>query len=62
MMAINLGPHAGYIIASYVVFFVVLVGLVVWIRLDGRSQLRQLADLNARGIRRRSAAADKEDA
>jgi heme exporter protein D len=48
--------HAGFILAAYLVTVVVLVGMVVWIVSDGRQQRRRLADLEARGIRRRSAA------
>jgi len=48
-------PHGGFILAAYLVTAVVLVGLAVWIILDGRTQRRRLADLDARGIRRRSA-------
>ncbi len=48
-------PHAGFIIASYLVTAAVLIGLVGWIVLDGRLQRRRLAELEARGIRRRSA-------
>ncbi len=48
-------PHAGFIIAAYMVTLVVLVVLVAWIVLDGRLQRRRLAELEARGIRRRSA-------
>ena len=47
--------HAGFILAAYLVTVVVLAGLVVWIIGDGRQQKRRLADLEARGIRRRSA-------
>ena len=46
--------HAGYIAAAYIVTAVVLVALAAWIILDGRAQRRRLADLEARGIRRRS--------
>ena len=46
--------HAGYIIASYLVTVVVLVAVVAWIVLDGRLQRRRLAELEARGVRRRS--------
>lgn len=49
-----LGPHAGFIIVAYAVFFAAVAGLVVWIVVDGRRLARQLADLEARGIRRRS--------
>lgn len=47
--------HAGYIAAAYIVSAIVLVALAAWIILDGRAQRRRLADLEARGIRRRSA-------
>jgi heme exporter protein D len=47
--------HAGFIIAAYLVTLVVLVILVAWIVLDGRLQKRRLAELEARGVRRRSA-------
>jgi heme exporter protein D len=49
------GNHGGFIFAAYVVFVAVLVGLVAWIMIDGRALKRRLADLEARGIRRRSA-------
>ena len=49
------GAHAGFILAAYAVTAVVLVGMVAWIVLDGRSQRRRIADLESRGIRRRSA-------
>jgi heme exporter protein D len=50
-----MAPHAGFIVASYLVTFVVTVGMIVWIVLDGRLQKRRLAELEARGVRRRSA-------
>ncbi|MEJ0097602.1 MAG: heme exporter protein CcmD [Bauldia sp.] len=46
--------HAGFIIAAYVLTAVVLAGLVAWVLADGRRQRRRLAELEARGIRRRS--------
>jgi heme exporter protein D len=51
----NLGPHAGFIIAAYATAFAVLAILVGWIIADHRSQTRTLGDLEARGIVRRSA-------
>ena len=54
MMIVDLGPHAGFIVASYAIFFAVVVGLVVWVIRDGAAQRRALADLEARGVRRRS--------
>jgi heme exporter protein D len=49
-----LGPHAGFIFASYGIVVAVIAGLVLWVTLDGRGRRRELADLEARGIRRRS--------
>jgi heme exporter protein D len=51
----NLGPHAGFIIAAYATAFSVLAILIGWIIADHRSQTRTLGDLEARGIVRRSA-------
>ena len=47
--------HAGFIIAAYALAILVLAGMIAWIMLDGRAQRRRIADLEARGIRRRSA-------
>jgi heme exporter protein D len=47
--------HAGFIVAAYLVTALVLAGLVGWIVMDGRALRRRLAELEARGIRRRSA-------
>ena len=49
-----LGNHAGFIVAAYLAAAAVLTGLAVWIVVDGRAVRRRLADLEARGIRRRS--------
>jgi heme exporter protein D len=49
-----LGPHAGFILAAYGAVAAVIVGLVVWVVLDGRLQRQRLERLEARGIRRRS--------
>ena len=51
----ELGNHAGFIIAAYLATAIVLAGLISWVLLDGRALRRQLADLEARGVRRRSA-------
>jgi heme exporter protein D len=53
----DLGPHAFFIWASYAVAAVVLGALMVWLWADGRRYRRRLAELEARGIRRRSASA-----
>jgi heme exporter protein D len=53
-----LGNHGGFVVAAYLVAVAVLVSLIVWVVLDGRALKRQLADLEARGIRRRSTKGD----
>ncbi len=50
----DLGPHAAYIWASYAIAAAILAGLVAWFWFDNRRQHRALADLEARGVRRRS--------
>jgi len=47
--------EAGFVAAAYIVTALVLAGLFVWIVADGRSLAHRLAELEARGIRRRSA-------
>ncbi len=47
--------HAAFIIAAYAATVIVLVALVGWVWFDGRALRRRLADLDARGIKRRSA-------
>jgi heme exporter protein D len=51
----GLGPHAAFIWASYAATVLVIGGLIVWLVLDGRHQQRALKDLEARGVKRRSA-------
>jgi heme exporter protein D len=43
-----------YVIAAYGVVAIVLIGLIAWVMFDGRKRAAELADLEARGIRRRS--------
>jgi heme exporter protein CcmD len=52
---LDLGPHATFIWASYALFLLVLGALATWLVLEGRRQERALADLEARGIKRRAA-------
>ncbi len=51
-----MSPHTGFIVAAYAVTAATLVALVLWVALDARAQRRRLAELEARGVRRRSAA------
>jgi heme exporter protein CcmD len=46
--------HAAYVTAAYLVSALALVGLMVWILVDQRSQKRALEDLEKRGVRRRA--------
>ena len=52
-----LGPHAIFIIAAYGATFLAVAALAAFITADDRKQRRLLAELEARGIRRRSAEA-----
>jgi heme exporter protein D len=51
----DLGPHAVFIWAAYAVMTVAVAGLTIGIVLDDRKQKRLLAELEKRGVRRRSA-------
>ena len=46
--------HDLYVAAAYGITVVVLAGLIGWIWLDQRARRRELAELEAAGIRRRS--------
>ena len=50
----DLGPHAGFIIAAYAIAALVVLGLIAWVLADYAAQRRLLADLEARGMTRRS--------
>jgi heme exporter protein D len=49
-----MSAHALYVAAAYAATVVVLAGLVGWILLDQRARRKELAELEASGIRRRS--------
>jgi heme exporter protein D len=46
--------HLGYILAAYLATAIVLLGMVAFVALDLRSVRRQLAQLEEKGLRRRS--------
>lgn len=50
----DLGPHAAFIIAAYAMAALVVIGLIAWVLADHAAQRRLLADLEARGVTRRS--------
>lgn len=55
---LGLGPHAGFILASYGVTVAVILGLIAWVLVDYRRQKALVADLEARGGGRRTARED----
>jgi heme exporter protein D len=52
----DLGPHAAFIWSSYAVTAIVLAALLTWLIWDGKRHRQRLADLESRGVRRRSGA------
>jgi heme exporter protein D len=54
--------HLPFIVGAYVAATIVIASLIVWIMLDYRAQRRALADLEMRGVSRRSAPASAEGA
>lgn len=51
---IDLGPHAIFIISAYSGVTIVTLGLILWVLLNSKKQQSRLADLDARGFKRRS--------
>jgi heme exporter protein D len=54
-MIAALGPYAGFIVLSYGAAALAALGLTLWVVLDHRRLRNTLADLEARGLTRRSA-------
>jgi heme exporter protein D len=50
----DLGPHAAFIVTAYGLAALIVGAMIAWITLDHRRQTRSLADLEARGVTRRS--------
>ena len=50
----DLGPHASFIVAAYVVVVAVVTALTFWVIADYRRQRATLAELEAAGVVRRS--------
>jgi heme exporter protein D len=59
MNAVN---HMGFIVASYAAAVAIVGVLIAWVTLDYRKQRLRLADLEMRGVTRRSAPARSEPA
>ncbi len=53
-MTVDLGPHAFFIAAAYAATALVVGGLILRAVIDHRAQVRALAELEARGVTRRS--------
>ncbi len=51
--------HALYVTAAYGVSALAIAGLIAWALLDSRARRREMAELEAGGVRRRS---DRKDA
>ena len=49
-----MNPHALYVTAAYAITALALAGLIGWILFDQRARKRELAELEAAGVRRRS--------
>jgi heme exporter protein D len=50
----DLGPHADFIVAAYAAAAIIVGVLVLWVFADYRSLERSIAELEARGAKRRS--------
>jgi heme exporter protein D len=57
----GLGAHTDFVVAAYAVALAVILGLLAWIVLDHGRQRRVLAELEARGVRRRARNADRAE-
>jgi heme exporter protein D len=53
-LAMDLGPHAAFIVVAYLVATAIMAALVAWVVGDYRRQLRILHELEAGGVTRRS--------
>jgi heme exporter protein D len=58
----NAANHVGFIVASYAAAVAIVGALMAWVTLDYRTQRLRLADLEMRGVTRRSAPARSEPA
>jgi heme exporter protein D len=56
----NLGPHAAFIVTAYAAATAIVAALIAWVALDRRHLTRELEELEARGLTRRSQRAGEE--
>jgi heme exporter protein D len=59
-MSASLGPYAGFIVAAYLSALVIIAMLIAWIILDRRNLLRLIAEMEKRGMGRRSRHGEKQ--
>lgn len=57
----DLGPHAGFIIASYAICAAIVAGLVLWVRTDKARLEKTLDDLAEQGVGRSRRSSDPAD-
>jgi len=50
----GLGPYAAFIVGAYGAAALIVTAMVAWVVIDHRRQARALAELEARGVTRRS--------
>jgi heme exporter protein D len=50
----NLGPYATFILGAYGTAALIVIAMIAWVAIDHRRQARALAELEARGVTRRS--------
>ena len=53
--------HLAFVLLSYGVTVLMVAALILWVLLDQRGRQAELAELEARGVRRRSAARAETD-
>jgi heme exporter protein D len=49
MVAMDLGPHAAFIVTAYASALAIVAGLILWVVLDRRRLIRAVAELEAQG-------------
>jgi len=59
-MSASLGPYGGFIVAAYLSALVIIAMLIAWIILDRRNLLRLIAEMEKRGMGRRSRHGEKQ--
>ena len=50
----DLGPHAAFIVGAYTVAVLIMAAMIAWVWIDHRRQAKALAELESRGVTRRS--------